>query len=191
MEYFQKTDSILRGHFRLSSGLHSDTYIQCAKVLVDPKIAEETCKKLAKKINDKFQKSYFDYVVSPAMGGILVGYEIAKHIDAKYIFCERVDGKFTFRRGFCLPKNAKVLIVEDVITTGKSSLEAIECVKENGGNVIAEASLIERSDIDIEAKLAIPVVCLLKIKAKTYEANNLPNSLKQIPIQTPGSRFKK
>jgi orotate phosphoribosyltransferase len=190
MEYFKKTESILHGHFRLSSGLHSDTYIQCAKVMIDPQIAQKVCQKLAEKINDKFGKDFFDYVVSPAMGGILVGYEVAKQIKANYIFCERVEGKFEFRRGFSLPKDAKVLIVEDVITTGKSSLEAIDCIKKNGGNAVAEASLINRSDAAIEIKLAIPLVYLLKVEAKIYDEHNLPESLKKIPIQTPGSRFK-
>jgi len=182
---FKESGAYLTGHFILTSGLHADTYLQCAKVLMHPEKSETICKALKKKITDEFGKNAFDIVVSPAMGGVIVGYELARCLKLPTIFCERVDGKFALRRGFSIEKNAKVLIVEDVVTTGKSSLETIECIEAHGGKVIAEASIINRN---LNNPLPIPLVSLANLEIKTYEANNLPAHLKNLPAVKPGSR---
>ena len=129
LNILKKTDALLEGHFVLSSGLHSSKYIQCAKLLSYPHIAEEICKSLARKIKKNFSK--FDLILSPAMGGIIIGYEIGRILKKETIFCERVKGKFTLRRGFKIRKGSKVLIIEDVITTGKSSIECVKQIKKS------------------------------------------------------------
>lgn len=191
LEQFKKAGAVLKGHFKLSSGLHSDTYIQCSKITQNAKINNELCQILVTKIIEKIGKDKIDLVVSPAMGGVLVGYEIARVLGVKNIFCERVDGEFQLRRGFEIPENANILIVEDVITTGKSSLEVLELLSNYNVNVIGEASLIDRTDdeTDIEKRLSIKVVSLLKINAQTFSPNNIPDNLKQIQAIKPGSRF--
>ncbi len=182
LEYFKQTGAILKGHFKLSSGLHSDTYLQCAKLLSHPQIAEILCAEVAKKINIKV-----DLVVAPAMGGVVVGYEMARQLGLPGIFCERVDGIFELRRGFEIEKGAKVLIVEDVVTTAKSSLEAVECVKKYGGEVVAEACLVDRGE---GAKnLPFPLFSLLKLNVPTYDPANLPDHLKGTEAVKPGSRY--
>lgn len=186
---FKDANAILNGHFVLSSGLHSDTYMQCARVLMSGKRAEKLCKALAEKIEAKFGKNCADIVVSPAMGGVVVGYELAKQLEIESIFCERVDGKFTFRRGFELKKGQKVLVVEDVITTGKSSLETFELIKECGCEIVGEACLVDRSDQDLQKTLGVEVVSLLDIEIKTFDKNNIPEELKDIEAIKPGSRF--
>ncbi len=192
LKEFLDAKAILRGHFILSSGLHSDTYLQCARVLMDGKRAQRICASLAKKIIDRMQGNFADIVVSPAMGGVVVGYEVAKQLGIPAIFCERVDGQFQLRRGFEIPKNARVLVVEDVITTGKSSLETFECVQRMGGEVVAEACLADRSNHkNITEKLGIPVISLLKLDVKVFDANFVPEELKHIPAVKPGSRFLK
>ena len=188
---FLEAKAILKGHFILSSGLHSDTYMQCARVLMDPKRAEKLCSNLANKITDKLGKNFADLIVAPAMGGVVVGYEMGRQLEINTIFCERVDGQFQLRRGFEIEKNARILVIEDVITTGKSSLETFECIKKYGGNIIAEASLVNRSSENIEEKLGVPVVSLLKIDVQTFDENNIPQNLKNIPAIKPGSRFLK
>ncbi len=185
---FEAAEAILRGHFILSSGLHSDTYMQCARVLMDAKRAGRLCKALADKIVAKLGANAFDIVVSPAMGGVVVGYEMGRQLDIPAIFCERVDGSFTLRRGFSIPENARILIVEDVITTGKSSLETIDCLKEYGGNVVAEACLIDRSGGET-AKLGIPVFSLTTLEIKSYKPDSLPSHLADVPAVKPGSRW--
>ena len=127
LDILRKTDALLEGHFVLSSGLHSSKYIQCAKLLSFPSKAEQICKSLATKIKKKFKK--IDLILAPAMGGIIIGYEIGKLLKKETIFCERVKGKFTLRRGFKIKKGSRVLIIEDVITTGKSSLECVKLIK--------------------------------------------------------------
>jgi len=186
LSLFKESGAYLTGHFILSSGLHADTYLQCAAVLMHPDKSEIICKALAEKISAQFGENVFDIVVSPAMGGVIVGYELARQLGLPTIFCERVDGKFALRRGFAIEKNARVLIVEDVVTTGKSSLETIECVEAHGGKVIAEAAIINRN---LDNPLPIPLVSLANLEIKTYEANNLPAHLKKIPAVKPGSRF--
>ena len=127
LKVLKKTNALLEGHFVLSSGLHSDRYIQCAKLLSFPKLSQKICHSLSRRIKKKFKQ--IDLILSPAVGGIVIGYEIGKILNKETIFCERVNKKFTLRRGFQIKKNAKVLIVEDVITTGKSSLECVSLIK--------------------------------------------------------------
>lgn len=190
LQEFSAAKAILKGHFILSSGLHSDTYMQCARVLMEPKRAQKLCEALAKKITDRLGKNFADIVVAPAMGGVVVGYELASKLGLPTIFCERVNGKFELRRGFELDSNMRVLVVEDVITTGKSSLETYDLVKEFGAKVVAEASLVDRSgDKDLEKKMGVPVVSLLQIEVKTFDENSVPSELKNIPAVKPGSRF--
>ena len=186
LKVLRKTNALLEGHFVLSSGLHSDRYIQCAKLLSFPKLSKKICHSLSKRIKKKFKK--IDLILSPAIGGIIIGYEIGKILNKETIFCERVNKKFTLRRGFQIKKNAKVLIVEDVITTGKSSLECVSLIKKAKARLIGFACIIDRSNkssLKIKNK---PLVSQLKIEAKTFKKNKIPAYLKQIPISSPGSR---
>ena len=143
LDILRKTNALLEGHFVLSSGLHSSKYIQCAKLLSHPHLAEKICKSLANKIKKNFKK--FDLILAPAMGGIIIGYEIGRILKKETIFCERVDGKFKLRRGFKIKKGSKVLIIEDVITTGKSSLECLRLIKKSKSFNVGFASIIDRS----------------------------------------------
>ncbi len=185
----KKTKALLEGHFVLSSGLHSPQYVQCAKLLSYPKKSEKFCKSLSNKIKTKFKK--IDIILSPAMGGIVIGYIVGNLLNKETIFCERVNGKFTLRRGFSIKKNSKVLIVEDVITTGKSSLECARLVKKYKSKVVGYACLINRSS---KSSLKIKdknIVSQIKLEIPTYKKNNLPIKLKKIPITKPGSRYLK
>lgn len=187
LQEFKDAEAILKGHFILSSGLHSDTYLQCARVLMNPKRAERLCAALAKKIKEKLGDNAIDLVVAPAMGGVVVGYEMGRQLGVETIFCERVDGKFELRRGFNIESGAKILVVEDVVTTGKSSLETMECIKQYGGVVVAEASLIDRSNGT--ADMGIPLISLLTLEVQTYAEDNIPEHLSAIPAVKPGSRW--
>lgn len=189
MKEFTDAGAILSGHFVLSSGLHSPTYLQCARVLMDAKRADRLCNALAQKITQTMAGVKFDMVFSPAMGGVVVGYEMGRQLNIPSVFCERVDGKFTLRRGFELAKGMKLLLVEDVVTTGKSSLEAVECAKEYGAEVVAEASLINRSGK--ESPLPFPLISLMQLDVPTYQPDQLPPELQAIPAVKPGSRFLK
>jgi orotate phosphoribosyltransferase len=190
LQEFEQAKAILKGHFILSSGLHSDTYMQCARVLMDAKRSEKLCGELAKKIENKLGKNFADIVVAPAMGGVIVGYEMGRQLGLPTIFCERVNGQFELRRGFELEKDARVLVIEDVITTGKSSLETFELVKKFGAKIVAEASLVDRSgEEDLQDKMGVAVISLLKVNVKTFDENNVPEELKNIPAIKPGSRF--
>ena len=185
----KKTKALLEGHFVLSSGLHSPQYVQCAKLLSYPKKSEKFCKSLSTKIKKKFKK--IDIILSPAMGGIVIGYIVGNLLNKETIFCERVNGKFTLRRGFSIKKNSKVLIVEDVITTGKSSLECARLVKKYKSKVVGYACLINRSSkpsLKIKDK---NIVSQIKLEIPTYKKNDLPIELKKIPITKPGSRYLK
>ena len=185
----KKTKALLEGHFVLSSGLHSPQYVQCAKLLSYPKKSEKFCKSLTSKIKKKFKK--IDIILSPAMGGIVIGYIVGNLLNKETIFCERVNGKFTLRRGFSIKKNSKVLIVEDVITTGKSSLECARLVKKFKSKVVGYACLINRSSkpsLKIKDK---NIVSQIKLEIPTYKKNDLPTELKKIPITKPGSRYLK
>jgi len=184
---FEAAEAILRGHFILSSGLHSDTYLQCARVLMAPKRAEKLCADLAAKVNETLGGQKIDMVVAPAMGGVIVGYEMGRQLGVETIFCEREAGEFTLRRGFTIPEGAKILLVEDVVTTGKSSLETVTCIEQFGGKVVAEASLIDRSGGKHE--LPFPLVSLLTLDVKSYHADHLPEHLAATPGVKPGSRW--
>ena len=186
LDILKKTDALLEGHFVLSSGLHSPKYIQCAKLLSFPNLAEKICKSLANKIKKNFKK--IDLILAPAMGGVIIGYEIAKILKKETIFCERVNGKFTLRRGFSIKKGARVLIIEDVITTGKSSLECVKLIKKSNARLVGFASIIDRSTKK-SLKIKNKIVSHLKINVPSYNLKNIPKSLKSIPITTPGSRF--
>lgn len=187
---FQAAEAILKGHFVLSSGLHSDTYLQCARALMDPKRAERLCAALAAKIRIQLPEVRFNMVVSPAMGGVIVGYEMGRQLELPAIFCERENGTFTLRRGFSIPQGAKILMVEDVVTTGKSSLEAIACVQQLGGTVVAEACLINRSGT-AQPIPNIPLVALAELTVQTYAEADVPAALAAVPVTKPGSRFLK
>ena len=188
LNILRKTDALLEGHFVLSSGLHSSKYIQCAKLLSYPHLAEKICKSLAGKIKKNFSK--FDLILSPAMGGIIIGYEIGRILKKETIFCERVRGKFTLRRGFKIRKGSKVLIIEDVITTGKSSIECVKLIKKAKAKLIGFASIIDRSNKK-NLKIKSKIISHLKIDVPVFNKKQIPNSLKLIPVTTPGSRFTK
>ena len=186
LNILKKTNALLEGHFILSSGLHSSKYIQCAKLLSFPKYANEICRSLANKIKKKYKNIVL--ILAPAMGGIIIGYEIGKLLKKETIFCERVKGKFTLRRGFNIKKGAKVLIIEDVITTGKSSLECVKLIKKANAKLIGFASIIDRSTKK-SLKIKTGIISHLKIEVPTYSETKLPKNLKIIPITVPGSRY--
>ena len=186
LNILKKTDALLEGHFILSSGLHSSKYIQCAKLLSYPVLAEKICKSLANKIKKKYKK--IDLILAPAMGGVIIGYEIGKLLKKETIFCERVNGKFVLRRGFNIKKRSKVLIIEDVITTGKSSMECVKLIKKANATLLGFASIIDRSTKK-SLKIKTDITSHLKIDVPTFSEKQIPNSLKLIPITTPGSGF--
>ena len=182
---FRAADALLEGHFILSSGLRSPRYLQCARVLMDGARAERLAKALATKIPAEL-RDRIDTVVSPAMGGVIIGHEMGRALGKPAMFLERPQGVFELRRGFRLEPGARVLMVEDVVTTGLSSREAIEAVRAAGGEVVAEAALVDRSSG--KADLGVPFVPLIRIDVPTYEADALPADLAAIPAIKPGSR---
>jgi len=186
LNILKKTNALLEGHFVLSSGLHSTKYIQCAKLLSFPHKAEKICKSLANKIKKEYKK--IDIILAPAMGGIIIGYEIGRLLKKETIFCERVKGKFKLRRGFKIKKRSKVLIIEDVITTGKSSMECIKLIKKAQASLVGFATIIDRST-NKSLKIKKKIISHLKIDVPTFKKNQLPKDLKKISITTPGSRF--
>jgi len=186
LDILKKTNALVDGHFVLSSGLHSPKYIQCAKLLSFPYLAKNICSSLAKKIKKKFKN--IDLILAPAMGGIIIGYEIGKLLKKETIFCERVDGKFKLRRGFHIKKGSRVIIIEDVITTGKSSLECVKLITKSKAELIGFASIIDRSTKK-SLKIKENIISHMKIEVPAYKSNQLPDSLKNIPITIPGSRF--
>ena len=186
LNILKKTDALLEGHFVLSSGLHSSKYIQCAKLLSHPNLAQKICKSLANKIKKKYRK--VDLILAPAMGGVIIGYEIGKLLKKETIFCERVNGKFILRRGFNIRKGSRVLIIEDVITTGKSSLECVKLIKKANAKLIGFASIIDRSTKK-SLKIKTEIISHMKIDVPTFSKKQLPINLKSIPISTPGSGF--
>ena len=183
----RKTNALLEGHFVLSSGLHSPKYVQCAKLLSYPHLSKNFCNSLSKKIKKNFKR--FDLILAPAMGGIVIGFEIGRILKKETIFCERVEGKFKLRRGFDIKKNSKVLIIEDVITTGKSSLECFKLIKKKQAKVVGYACLINRSNKKTLKIKKGKIISQIKLDVPTYSKKNLPNFLKKIPITKPGSRF--
>ena len=188
LSILKKTNALLEGHFVLSSGLHSPKYIQCAKLLSYPHLAKDICESLAKKIKKNFKK--IDLILAPAMGGVIIGYEIGRLLKKETVFCERVDGKFKLRRGFNIKKNSRVLIIEDVITTGKSSLECVKLIKKSKAKHLGFASIINRSSKK-SLKIKSKIISHLKIEVPTYKKNELPDELRNIKITKPGSRFLK
>lgn len=182
---FRAAEALLEGHFILSSGLRSSRYLQCARVLMNPARAARLADEAARRLPDDIRNA-IDVVVSPAMGGIIIGHEMGRALNMDALFLERPDGVFGLRRGFRLEPGQKVLMVEDVVTTGLSSREAIEAVKREGGEVIAEASLVDRSNGSVD--LGVPFFPLIRLDVPTYDADNLPPDLAAIPAVKPGSR---
>ncbi len=184
LKILKETKALIEGHFILSSGLHSPKYVQCAQLMSKPSKAAQICQSLAKKI--KIEINNIDLILSPAMGGIVVGYEIGKLLDVETIFSERVNGKFQLRRGFKIKQDTNVLIVEDVITTGKSSIECSNLVRENKANIVGYACIIDRSDGKTE--INDKIISQIKLNIPTYKKENLPKELISIDPVKPGSR---
>ena len=181
----KKTEALKEGHFVLSSGLHSAKYVQCAKLLSYPNLSRNLCKSLASKIKKNFKK--IDIILAPAMGGIVIGYEIGRILKLETIFCERVNGKFKLRRGFKIKPRSKVLIIEDVITTGKSSLECVKLIKKANASLVGFACIIDRSNRK-QLQISKKIISQVKLNIPTYNKKNLPGFLKKIAVTSPGSR---
>ncbi len=184
LKILKETNALLEGHFILSSGLHSAKYIQCAQLLSKPKQAQIICNSLASKIKKEFDK--IDLILSPAMGGIIVGYEIGRILQIETIFCERVNGIFELRRDFHIPKNSKVLITEDVITTGKSSIECSKIIEKSKASLLGYICLINRSNKKILDDKKI--ISQIDLNIPTYKEEDLPEELASIKAIKPGSR---
>ena len=184
LKILKETKALIDGHFILSSGLHSPKYVQCAQLLSKPKKASKICNSLAEKIKSSFKD--FDLILSPAMGGIVIGYDIGRILNKETIFSERVNGKFKLRRDFSIKKTNKVIIIEDVITTGKSSLECSQLVNSAGAKIVGYACIIDRSNGQTSIKEKI--VSQVKLNIPTYTEDNLPESLSSIEAVKPGSR---
>ena len=182
---FRASGALLEGHFVLSSGRHSASYLQCARVLMNPERGDRLARALAQKLPREL-RSRIEVVVSPAMGGIVIGHEVARALGVDALFLERPEGVFHLRRGFRLEPGQKVLMVEDVVTTGLSSREAIEAVRREGGEVIAEVALVDRSNGS--ADLGVPFFPLIAISVPSYAENEVPPELAAIPVTKPGSR---
>ena len=184
LKILKKTNALIEGHFILSSGLHSPKYVQCAKLMSVPNEAAKICQSLAEKI--KKELTDFDLILSPAMGGIIVGYELGKLLNKKTIFSERVNGEFKLRRDFKIEKGNKVLIVEDVITTGKSSLECSKLVSSNSAKIIGYACIIDRSNG--QSNIKDKIISQVQLNIPTYKKEDLPKELQSITPLYPGSR---
>jgi len=185
LDEFRAAEALLEGHFILSSGLRSPRYLQCARVLMVPERAERLARALAAKIPNAVRES-IDVVVSPAMGGVIIGHEMGRALGRPAIFVERPEGRFELRRGFRLNEGDRVVMVEDVVTTGLSSREAIAAIEQAGGKVVGAASLVDRSGGT--ADLGVPYTPLIRIDVPTYAADQLPAELQAIPAIKPGSR---
>ena len=185
LDIFRECGALLEGHFILSSGLHSSRYLQCARVLMDPQRAARLCAVLAEQVR-AMVSGHIDLVASPAMGGVVVGYEMGRQLGVPSIFFERVDGKLALRRGFNIEKGARVVMVEDIVTTGLSSRECIAAIRAAGGEVVCAACIVDRSGG--EADVGAPLVALASLKVPAYPADALPPELAAIPIEDPGSR---
>ncbi len=185
LKEFSDAGALLEGHFLLSSGRHSDRYLQCARVMMDPSRAARLCRALAKKVKEEIAKD-IDLVVSPAMGGVIVGYEMARQLKVPTVFFERVGKDFELRRGFEIAKKAKCLMVEDIVTTGLSSRECIAAIREQGGVVVGATCLIDRSNG--KAKIGTKLVPLTRLEIASYDATDLPPHLQKTKAIKPGSR---
>lgn len=182
IQVFKENEAMLEGHFLLTSGRHSERYLQCAQVLKDPRVAERLAKKLAAIIPDK----KIDIVIGPAIGGITLAYEAARQLGALALFAERENGVMTLRRGFKIPRGARVLVVEDVITTGGSVLEVARVIEDLGANVVGIASLVDRSNGQVD--LGYPLYSLLPLEVISYSPEECPLCKQGIPFVKPGSR---
>jgi len=184
LKILRETNALIDGHFILSSGLHSPQYVQCAQLLSEPEKSKKICESLAEKLTNEFKT--FDLILSPAIGGIIIGYEIGRLLNKKTIFAERVENKFDLRRNFFINKGDKVLIIEDVITTGKSSKECDNLVKNFGGETVGYGCIIDRSNK--QSLLKEKIVSQISINIPTFQKDNLPSSLSKIKAIKPGSR---
>ena len=184
LKILKEANALIEGHFILSSGLHSPQYVQCAQLMSKPDKAKKICESLSEKINNEFKE--FDIILSPAMGGIVIGYEIGRLLNKETIFSERVNGEFKLRRDFLIKKHQKVLIVEDVITTGKSSLECSKLVLDNKASIVGYACLINRSNG--KSSIKGKIVSQVDLNIPTYTEENLPSSLSALKAVKPGSR---
>ena len=184
LKILKETSALIEGHFILSSGLHSAKYVQCAQLMSKPQKAQQICISLAEKIKKELPN--FDLILSPAMGGIVIGYEIGKLLKKETIFSERVAGEFQLRRDFKIDKGAKVLIIEDVITTGKSSLECSKLVQLNKGLIVGYACIIDRSNGN--SKINSKIISQVELNIPTFSKDNLPKNLSTIEPVKPGSR---
>ena len=183
LQEFRSADALLEGHFILSSGLHSRAYLQCARVLMQPQRAARLGAALAEQVK---ANGPIDAVVAPAMGGLIIGHEVARALDVPSMFLERVDGTFTLRRGFELTGRPRVAMIEDIVTTGLSSREAITAIAARGGEVVAAGCLIDRSDGT--ADVGAPLSSLARLSIETFEADQVPDDLQDVPAIKPGSR---
>jgi orotate phosphoribosyltransferase len=184
LDIFKRAGALLEGHFILSSGFHSSAYLQCARVLMEPQRAERLCASLAEKI--RAADTIADLVVSPAMGGVVVGYEMGRQLGLPAVFFERVDGAFELRRGFKIKSGQRCLLVEDVVTTGLSSRECMEAVQALGGHIVAAASLVDRSGG--RANFSVPFIPLIRLDIPHFAPDQLPATIAGIPPIKPGSR---
>ncbi|KJS83737.1 MAG: hypothetical protein JM58_12105 [Peptococcaceae bacterium BICA1-8] len=182
LELLGQTDALKTGHFRLTSGMHSEQYVQCALLLKEPRIAEKVCRDLA----DKFADEQPEMVVGPALGGIIAAYEVARSLGVPGIFAERENGNMTLRRGFNVEKGQRIVVIEDVITTGGSSQEVVELLENLGAKVIGVGSIIDRSGE--KTKLTVPYKSLIRLDIKTYEPEKCPLCAKGLEVVKPGSR---
>lgn len=184
LELFKESGALLKGHFLLSSGRHSDGYVQCAKLIMHPKKCQEVAEIMASKLTGQS----FDLVVGPAMGGIIIAYEVARALGLPAIFTERVDGKMTLRRGFQIKPGMKILIVEDVVTTAKSSMESAKVIEDLGGEVTALASIVDRTG---GKKIPLPLYSAIKLDIQTFAAQDCPLCAQNLALVKPGSRSQK
>jgi orotate phosphoribosyltransferase len=184
LDIFQKNQALLKGHFQLSSGLHSEKYLQCALVLQYPKLA----KVLGKALAEKFAGNGADTVVSPALGGLIIGHEVAKALGMRFIFTERQEGHMTLRRGFSVSPGEKLIVIEDVFTTGGSTKEVMEVMQNYQAKISGVGAIIDRSEGDID--FGVPGKYLLKLKIRTYEPTACPLCKEGLPVYKPGSRIK-
>ena len=183
LKEFQEAGALLEGHFILSSGFHSSAYLQCARVLMDPRRAERLCASLAEKI--RAEGIAADLVVSPAMGGVIVGYEMGRQLGLPAIFFERVSGAFELRRGFTIEAGQRCLLLEDVVTTGLSSRECVDAARALGGNIVAAAALVDRSGG--RAEFEFPFISLIRLDIPHFTPDQLPASLAHVPPIKPGA----
>ena len=185
LQHFRDAGALLEGHFVLSSGRHSSRYLQCARVMMDANRGGLLCAALAERVRSEINEP-FDVVISPAMGGVVVGYEMGRQLGVPSMFVERVEGEFALRRGFSFEAGTRILVVEDIVTTGLSSRECIGTLQGMAGNVVAEACLIDRSAGTVD--IGVPLVALAHLDVPSYEADAIPPELAAIPAEKPGSR---